>query len=499
MKKIAILGGGGAGWLTALFIKQIWSTCDVTVIEDPNTPPIIAGESGSASFNKLLNFLEIPFDEWIQYVNAMPKLGGTLTNWNGAGSKFIHGLIPEWYRLEYNGKFPEYGKGNDFLACALAENIPMERVFYNGYLQTLGKLPLVPSTTEKFNTLTLPMWHFDSRANADYMKARGLSKNIKLVEGKYLSCSRNDQGDIISVNLDTQQIISADWFFDCSGFSRLLLQKELGESFKDLSDYFPARAVVAWWDKPELKNYTGLNALKYGWSWNINLRHRAGNGYIYDPDRVSVDEVIAEAEQYYNTKIEPQANLKFSPGIFLNCWKNNVIAIGLSSGFLEPLESNGLSAIVEQLRALEEYWSPVSNTAIEQNLFNKKYQKIMFDISDFLSLHYRGKRSDTDFWQDHNSNPNRISDSLKEKLDMWKAGFIGIDDTDVYGLENYMSVMQGLDLVDKTKLRQRLLAKRPTIFEDFNQSYQKLSIDIDNIANICYSLEDWVRLVYENN
>jgi len=499
MKTIAILGGGSAGWLTALFVKQVWPACDVTVIEDPNTPPIIAGESGSASLNKLFNFLEIPFDDWIVSVNAMPKLGGKFVNWNGIGTEFVHGLIPDWYRLDFNAKFPEFGLGNDFLACSLAEGIPTEKIFYNGSLQRVNKLPISPSSVGKFNVITLPMWHFDSRANADYMKRRGISKGIKLIEGKYIKSNKALNGDIDSITLDTRDQINADWFFDCSGFARLLLQKELNEPFKDLSEYFPARAVVAWWNEPVLKNYTEMTALKNGWSWNINLKHRAGNGYIYDPDRITADQAIDEAEKYFNIKIDPVANLKFTPGLFLNSWKNNVIAVGISSGFLEPLESNGLASVAEQLKILSEFWSPDSNTVYEQKSFNDKYQKIMFDISDFLSLHYRGHRNDSDFWQDHNSNPQRISASLQHKLDLWKSGSLGIDNTEVYALENYAVVIQGLDLINKDKLRQRLLSKRSTIFEDFHQSYQKLSNDVDNITSICYTLEEWVKLVYENN
>ena len=499
-KKIVILGGGSAGWLSALFVKSVWPNVDLMVIEDPATPPIVAGESGSASLNKLYNYLEIDITDWVKSVNAMPKLGGKFNNWSRQGNNFVHGLIPSWYNLRYNSKFPEFGTNNNFLNCALALDVSTEDIFYNSQLLRLNKLPLTPSSDGSlFNVLTLPMWHFDSRANADYLKTLGVNRGIKLIEGRYQSSIRADNGDIKTLRLDIGDI-ETDWVFDCSGFARLLLQKELDVKFKDYSKYFTANAVVAWWDEtPAFKNHTEMTAMDYGWSWNINLKHRQGNGYIYDPTCISVDEAIKEAELKFGKPIDPIAKLKFQPGILEKSWANNVIGIGLSTGFLEPLESNGLAAVAEQLKMLSEYWSPSSNTIIEQTQYNNKYNIVMNDISDFLSLHYRGGRTDTAFWKDHTNNPDRISDALKNKLNLWKNGFIGLDDTEVYGIENYAVVIQGLDLINKEKLKDRLLAKRQSIFEEFYQSYNILKKDIDNISNICYTIEQWDNIIYGSN
>ena len=499
-KEIIVLGGGSAGWLTAMFVKQVWPMCNITVIEDPNTPPIVAGESGSASLNKLYNFLGIDITTWITSVNAMPKLGGKFVDWNTKGTDFVHGLIPSWYNVHYNAQFPEYGENNDFIACALATNTLTEDIFYNSKLQRTGKLPITPSTDGSlFNVLTLPMWHFDSRANAAFLKELGQFRGINLIEGKYVSSDRDINGDIASITVDNRKI-ETDWIFDCSGFARLILQKELKEPFVDYSDYFPARAVMAWWeDTPVLKNHTEMTAMDYGWSWNINLKHRSGNGYIYDPDLITVDQAILEAETRFNTTINPVANLKFTPGILKNSWKNNAIAIGISSGFLEPLESNGLAAVAEQLKLLAEHWSPNSNSTISQRLYNNEYQSIMADISDFLSLHYRGHRNDTAFWKDHSSNLDRISPSLQEKLSMWEEGILGTDNTKVYAIENYAVVLQGLDLIDKEKLKQRLLSKRSSILTDFENHYKNVKNEIDNISSICYTIQEWDKLIYGNN
>lgn len=504
MKNIVVLGGGSAGWITALFIKEMFPNNYITVIEDPATPPIVAGESGSAQFNKLLNFLSINFDDWVVKVNAMPKLGGLLTNWNGVGTSFIHGLIPSWYDIKYKSEFPSFGTTPiEFMSAAVALNIPVENIFYAASLQHNNKLPLTPfsqNSNQKFNVLSMPMWHFDSRANAAFMKEKGLEKGIRLVEGKYLSSVRKENGDIDTIMLDGQRTIKADWYFDCSGFARLLLKKELSVEEVDLSNYFPASSVIAWWDEePAIKNYTGLNAMEYGWSWNINLQHRAGNGYIYDESHISKDQAFEEIERTYNKKITPVATLKFTPSLLKEGWKNNVVAIGLSTGFLEPLESNGLSSIAEQLKAVEYFWNPNSEGGWDRDCYNKYNWEVMNDICDFLCLHYRGHRKDTDFWRDHNTNPKRISNNLRNRLDGAKQGILGIDDTKGYAIENYIVVMQGLGLIDKEKLKNRLLAKRASIFEDFYKHYDMLSKEIAQINEICYTTEQWKEIMYGKN
>lgn len=499
---LIILGGGAAGWLTALYLEKTYPSCNITVIEDPNTPPIIAGESGSALFNKLYNFLEINFNDWIKATNAMPKLGGTFTNWKEKGSNFVHGLIPDWYNSQYASEFPEFGLNNDFVACTIASNIPQENIYYNAKLQRMGKLPITPGEQPgQFNTITMPMWHFDSRANAKFLKDLGIARGITLVEGQYQQCGRLASGGIESLTLSDGRVIAGDWFFDCSGFARLLVHKELGEPLTDLTQYFPACHALAWWDEtPNMTNYTGVNAMDYGWAWEIGLNHRTGHGYVFDPTLLSVDQAQAEIEKTVNKKITPVASLRFQPSQMKNIWKENVFAVGLSSGFIEPLESNGLIVVIAVCNLLGEFWSPtmLHNTAT-QKLFNDEYTIRVDDIRDFVSLHYRSKRTDTEFWKSHANDKFRISDSLQHRLDLFSEGFLGPSDTKSYGFESYATVAQAMDLINIPKLKDRLLSKRSTIFEDYQKHYNNLTKDIDNICNICYTLEQWRNIVHGQN
>lgn len=500
-KKIVVLGGGAAGWLTALFMQKNYPAVDVTVIEDPTTPPIIAGESGSSLFNKLYNFLEINFDEWIIATNAMPKLGGTLTDWKEVGTDFVHGLVPDWYDNRYLGEFPEFESGNkDFVACSIALGIRQEHMYYNAKLQRVGKLPLSESSdpNRKFNTITLPMWHFDSRANALFLKQLGIKRNITLIEQRYKTATRLPSGGIKSLTLDDDTEVAGDWFFDCSGFARLLNHKLLGEPLKDLTQYFPARRALAWWDEgTNMKNHTGLKAMKYGWSWEIGLNHRVGNGYVFDPDLISLDQAQEEVEKTFNKKITPVATIQFQPCQMENIWRENVIAVGLSSGFVEPLESNGLLVVVAACNVLGEFWSPsMEHNSLTQRIFNSEFLQRMEDIRDFLAMHYRTKRKDTEFWRSHAEDKDRIPDSLKYRLELYQQGFLGPNNTKAYGFESYTTVAQAMDLINTEKLKERLLSKRETIFEDFNRHWLTLSKDIDQICDICYTMEQWRNITY---
>ena len=500
-KNIVILGGGSAGWLTALFLKKTYSNLNITVIEDPAQPPIIAGESGGVSLSLMLKYLKINISDWAKVVNAVPKLGSELVDWNGVGTQFTHGLIDNTYNSHYNTIYKSFLSTNrEFLACAVAEGIQSTELFYNAALIKNNKLPILPwNNTDILEAIDTIMWHFDSRANAAYLKNKGISEGITLTEGRFVNAHRSNTGNIVSIKLLDQQVIAGDFFFDCSGFSRLLLHKELGVEITNLSQYFPARSVMAWWDdSPKLINHTVLTAMEYGWSWNINLHHRSGNGYLYDPDLISQDRALEEAEKRFKTKIDPVANLKFTPGLAREGWSHNVIAIGLSSGFLEPLEANGLAQVILQLELLERFWNPISLTIAEQQLYNDYLQSLMTEIMSFLLLHYKGHRRDTEFWKSHALDPDRTPDVLKHKLEAWRRGSLFDDgrNLQIYGLESYTTVLQGLDLINTEKLKERLLAKRPTIFKDFYRSYDELKKQIDHVVNNSLSLEKWNQLTY---
>lgn len=473
--KIVVLGGGSAGWLTALFLQRNWPKLNITVVEDPKRPPIIAGESGTTTFVSLLRHLRIDNEHFVREVNATPKLGGRFKDWNGVGTEFIHCLQTDhapwldgwtdYINSDANedlslgslmGILQAESQKDVYAKTMMANNIPFAEAFYANEFIKHNKVPF-GSTSD---LPCVPMWHFESRSAAAYFKKIGLERNITLVEGEYQHSDQKENGNITSIVLDGQRTLEADWFFDCSGFARLLLGKVLQEPVVDYTNYFPARAVVAWWDEPKYSVTTNATAMKYGWSWNINLRHRSGNGYIYDPDHLTLDQALEEARAAYGEHIEPIANFQFTPGMMRNAWKKNVIAIGLSSGFLEPLEANGVAVIIESLYSLQDYWRPEGTPIDDQRCerFNNRVWAITEDIKDFLALHYRGQRRDTEFWKSHGNDAIRIPDTLKEKLDQWADFFYRSGPEPFlhgYSPGAWLMVLQALKVHDTATLKQQ--------------------------------------------
>jgi tryptophan 7-halogenase len=500
INEIVILGGGSAGWLTALYLKKIFPDNNYTLIEDPSTPPIIAGESSAAILTSFYNFLEIDQTDWAIKTHALPKLGSKFIDWNGVGTNFIHGLISDQYRTAYDSNFlSTFNLNRDFISCALAENIKMENIFYCSEMIKQDKLPIIQKSNNTFEALHRFMWHFNSRENAAYLKNLGQQRGIKLIEKKYVKSNLDALGNISSVTVDGATNIVGDWFFDCSGFSRLLLQKTLGVTSTDYSNLFPARSVVAWWDRDTtLVNYTTVTAMKYGWSWRINLDDRTGNGYVFDPDHITLDQAVEEIKNKFNTDIVPVANLNFTPSLVKEYWKNNVIAIGISSGFLEPLESNGLGQVITQLILLEKFWNPTETGPIDQKLYNSEVTNQMKEIINFLSLHYKGHRRDTDFWKSHSFDSNRTNDYLKEKIEQWNEGILVDNDLTVYPFESYATVIQGLDLINLDKLKKRLCT-RPNIFENFYKSYNNTMLEKQKIIDQSLDLKTWYRFMFNKH
>lgn len=505
---IVVLGGGSAGWLTALFLKRNWPKAEVIVVEDPNRPPIIAGESGSTTMITLMRHLRIDFTDFVLRTNATPKVGGNFTDWNGIGTNFIHALQtdyapwldgwPEDDTLKVNNlsTIMNFEHIKDvYLKTILGNNIPLSDAFYANYFIKENKVPFGAESE-------LPcvcMWHFESRAAAAYFKELALERDIKHYEGEFAGADQNTDGKITKLIFKDEEELEGDWFFDCSGFAKLLLGKVYNEPIVDYTKYFPARSVVAWWDNTCPCVTTNAIAMKYGWSWDINIRTRSGNGYIFDPDHITLDQALQEAEQRFNKKIDPVANFTFTPGLMRQSWIKNVIGIGLSTGFLEPLEANGVALIVEGLFGIQDYWSPYEKDVDQKtrDRFNDRLWMIANDIRDFLCLHYRGHRRDTDFWIDHAENAERTPDSLREKLEQFKGYYYDQKPLPIftgYSPTAWLMVLQGLNMFDHKKLaeqNEKLLDKGKIVINMNRERYKKL-------VSPFWTIEEWLKNTSRN-
>ena len=485
-KKIVVVGGGSAGWLTALFLKKNWNNLDVSVVEDPNLQPIIAGESCTIPFVDLLEFLEIPIATWYKDVRAVQKIGGKFVNWSGDGNFFIQPLFSR-YMNRYLFNYPEFGNQNDLICGILALNLPVSNLSVASKLIEDKKVPFV---NDQDTPILATMWHFDSRKNAEYLKKLGITKGITLIEKKFLSANINDSGSIDSIILDNQEKVFADWFFDCSGFSQLLLKKTLNCSFENFENNLPVNSVVAWWDDSSNLPYTEMTALKYGWAFDVSLTNRSGKGYVYNNTYITKDQAVDEINQTFKKDIVPVASLTWDRSLCLSPWTKNVIGLGLSVGFPEPLGSPGHTLIGLQLRLLSEIWNPILGLgSAEENTYNKKYQSMIVDIVDFINLHYINSRSDSNFWQDQKHRP--MPDSLTTKIKEWQNGNILFDEYPVYSFENYAAVLQGNKIINFEILKEKMKYKRNDILNSIYQEYCHLNLEIEMMSKNCLHISQW--------
>lgn len=483
-----ILGGGTAGWITAIYLQRHWPDLSITVIEDPNRPPIIAGESGGHILTRLYQELEIDITSWAKATSATPKLGGTFIGWGGKDSIFRHSLITNYW-TEWAKQFPSEAERYFYFRALILLGISPNELLLLGNIMNQNKVPYDENLNILFDSR--PMWHFDSRANADYLKQIGISRGISLIEGEYQYCSRKENGNIDSLSLVSGQTIPGNWFFDCSGFARLLLKKELNASVTDYSKYFTANSVIAWWDKPNFNSSTVAYAMDAGWSWQIGLQHRTGQGYLYDPDFITEDQALEEIHTKFGHHIEPAAKLKFSPEILNQSQSYNVIGIGLSTGFMEPLEANGTGIIADALTSLKKHWNPyIEVDPISTIKFNNEIVSAYENVRDFLLAHYRGGGLATPFWK--RQLDNNMPDSLKERISLveryYNTGRVDIEKyKNQYSFESWVTVVHGLNLVDYKSIE---LGDVKNLVLKY---YEKEKTNQATILKKCIKIEEWVK------
>jgi tryptophan 7-halogenase len=300
--------------------------------------------------------------------------------------------------------------------------------------------------------------HFDAFKIAEYLKEKGIERGIKLIKGEYLKCNLKNN-KIKEIILEDRSIHKCDFVFDCSGFNRLLIGKLFKSEWVDYQKHLPMKSAVPFMIKKDkdIKPYTQAIAMKYGWVWKIPLQHRFGSGYIFDSDYITVDQAIEEASKLFKQKLNPIREIKFQAGRYKEVWVGNCIAVGLSTGFTEPLEATSIWLSAAQLDLLMNFLSDIKT-------LNKKsidtYNKLVANNNDnllgFLYLHYMTKRNDSPFWKEFR-NKTEMPEGLKSILNNIQDGSFNLvhllsSKGDVYfSYVGHILVSNGLGLIKKNK------------------------------------------------
>ncbi|MDI1363739.1 MAG: tryptophan 7-halogenase [bacterium] len=448
IRKIVIVGGGTAGWMAAAGLSAVLADSRLTIdlIESAEIGTVGVGEATVPhirGFNAKLGLDEADF---MRKTQATFKLGIEFRDWGRRGESYIHPF----------GAFGQPIGGVDFHQHWLRANARGEADPIEAY-----SLPIVAARLTRFappspdprslgSTFSYA-YQFDAGLYALYLRDYAQARGVRRTEGKIVDVSlRGEDGFIEAVTLDSGQRIEGDLFIDCSGFRGLLIEQALHTGYEDWSRWLPCdRAAAVPCDAVGPPTpYTRATADAAGWRWRIPLQHRVGNGYVYCSDYISDDEAarVLVAKLDGKAQADPRF-LRFVTGRRKKQWNRNCVAVGLSSGFLEPLESTSIHLIQLAVTTLLELFPGRDCAQADQDDYNRVMGLEFERIRDFLVLHYHAtQRDDSPFWIDRRAAP--IPDSLAYKMDLFRDRGMIVKYRDGFFLEpSWLAVYLGQNIL----------------------------------------------------
>ncbi len=482
---IVILGAGTAGLVTALMIRTKYPLAKITIIKSGDIGIVGVGEGSTEHWTQFMDFVGIDVVDLIYKTKATVKIGILFKDWN-INSEYVHNVSV--YTLSGLGRPEIY---NHLYLNNITTKFPLsphfEQTYYKNYV--LHTNDLRPSN----------QYHFDTFKLNDYLTSKCSEREIQFIDTEVFDVIQDDTGNVTHLKTN-QGLFSGDLFVDCSGFKRVISSK-LGTKWVSKADYLPMNRAIAFptehTNPKEIEPYTTATALSAGWSWRIPTQERYGNGYVFNSNYISADQALGEINNSHKCNVEKFArDIKFEAGRVDKFWVKNVICIGLSGSFAEPLEAQSIGFTIIQAKTLLNY---LDSWLIDNNV-SSKYNEIMngsFDnIVDYLQLHYLGNRNDSDFWRDK---PFKLTDFIKENLLQFKSGVFDpnlFNKPDLmFTIANFYQVLAGLDLIDKLTLAKSLDRFRFDYNKNNHEAAQQLATSKEFYVMKHY---DYIKLINDN-
>ena len=433
---IIVVGGGNAGYISALILKTSFPNKTIKIIQSKKIGTVGVGESSSEQIRTFCEYVGISMLDFILRTKATFKLGIYFENWSD--EDFLHNIGE--VAAPYRAHFP-------YLQSVVANNRPNYEMSSCGTF--INQVPL--NFFNDLNQSPSNQFHFDTYALNEYLKEFCIFKGISIITDDIDHADVDEEsGNIISVNGALEY--KADFFIDCSGFSRLLLGKVFNTKWKSYSEYLPLNSAVAFTtdEMDEYNMYTKATARDYGWSWQIPIQGKTGNGYVFSEKFINETQAHEEMEKSYGHEIDVSKSFKFNPGRLERAWYKNCYAVGLSQSFVEPLEATAIGSVVQQMFAFIHTYP--SNSVDE---CNQMVNDIFDNIFDYVQAHYLTKKDDTPFWRDVKNNL-KLTPSLQNLLNKWKIRFPQSDDVickwGMFTAVNYIPILYGLKWFDYQKV-----------------------------------------------
>jgi tryptophan halogenase len=450
IRSIAIVGGGTAGWMAAAslayFLKNL--NCTIRLIESAEIGTVGVGEATIPPIIDFIRVLGIDENDLIKKTMATFKLAIAFKDWLRPGHTYMHPFGTTGYDMEgvpfagYWMKARAEGK-----AARLEEYNLQAMAAERGKFMRPVKAPNTP-----LEKITYAL-HFDASLFARFLRVYSEARGVERIEGTVKQVAlRGEDGFIAALTLEDGRRIEADLYIDCTGFRGLLIEETLKSGYEDWTRWLPCNraAAVPCERAGPPASYTLTAALESGWQWRIPLQHRTGNGYVYCSDFISDEE--AQARLLGNLDGKALASpllLRFTTGRRKKFWNKNCVALGLASGFLEPLESTSIHLIHRGIAVLLRMFPDRRFEPADIERYNKLFAFEYERIRDFLLLHYTmNERADTEFWR-HCQNIGH-PDSLKERLELFHSyGRITREDNELFPVQSWLYIYTGQNIVPR--------------------------------------------------
>lgn len=473
---IAIVGGGTAGWMTAAALaKVIGASCKITLVESEQIGTVGVGEATIPPIGAYNAMLGMNINEILRVTQGTFKLGIEFLNWGKVGDRYLH-PFGVYGRSFNNIAFHHYWQK----AYNLGLSPGLEAYSMNAVAARHNKF-MRPVQVKSSPLSTIGhAFHFDASLYAKYLGKFSMDLGVERVEGLVQGVEQDpDTGFITKLRISDDRTIEADFFVDCTGFRGLLIEETLKTGYDDWTHYLPCNSALAVPTKASrpILPYTKAIAHAFGWQWRIPLQHRTGNGIVYSDkfidDATSADTLLSNLDA--DPLAEPR-QLRFTTGKRRKLWNKNVLSVGLSSGFMEPLESTSIHLIQTTVAKFLGLFPKKTDFEAESNRFNKLMDSDFFAIRDFLILHYKAtSRTDSEFWNYCRTMP--IPDSLQDKIDLYQSS-AGLyrDNNELFSEPSWLSVLHGqgikakgynpiVDMMSDEQLEAELLNIRQVISE----------------------------------
>ncbi|HEY0412847.1 MAG TPA: tryptophan halogenase family protein [Allosphingosinicella sp.] len=448
IRNVVIVGGGTAGWMAAAAFSRFLNNghTRITLVESDEIGTIGVGEATIPpliTFNRMLGLNE---NEFLSATQGTFKLGVEFVDWGALGARYFHPFGFHGHDLE----------GVHFHQLYLRER--KRRVMQDisawsmsAVAAAQGKFARPAAEAQPPLSQLLYAFHFDAGLYARFLRSYAERGGVTRLEGKIVDVSLNpEDGHVRSVTLADGRVVEGDLFIDCSGFRGLLIEQALETGYEDWTHWLPCDRAVAvpsnYQGQPD--PFTRSTARAAGWQWRIPLQHRMGNGLVYASGHISDDEAarVLLANLEGEPLAEPRA-LSFTTGRRKLAWSRNVVSMGLSSGFVEPLESTSIHLIQAGIAKLIALFPDRRFDPVERDEYNRQMQDLFEDVRDFIILHYKAtKRDDSELWK--SCAAMSIPDSLAQKIALWRAkGRLFREGLELFATTSWVAIFLGQGIV----------------------------------------------------